>query len=185
MQAAPATHAELAETLSALSLGLSASELHGSLTGFLCAGGLSASGSWLQDLALDEVEDALGDSPRRELFVRLFDECAELLDDPDYAFEPLLPDDEAPIAERAGALVEWCRGFLGGLGLSGSLAHEGLAGDAGEVLTDLGRIAATSFDTGEADDDEDAYSEVVEYVRVGVLLLHGELARAPRDATRH
>ena len=105
-----------------------------------------------------------------------------LLDDPDLLRAPAA-DDEAPIAERAGALVDWCRGFLGGLGLSGSLAHEGLTGDAGEVLADLGRIAATELRHGEAEDDEEAYAEVVEYVRVGVLLVHGELARAPHDAT--
>ena len=97
-----------------------------------------------------------------------------------------MPDDEASIDERAIALVDWCRGFLGGLGVSGADVDNGLGGEGGEVLSDLARIAATRFDAGDtAEDDEEAYAEVVEYVRVGVLLLHSVLGRVPDTATRH
>jgi uncharacterized protein len=187
MSPAHATNfAELHRTLADLRLGIGAAELHGSLTGFLCAGGMAHAGSWLHDLALDEVADALRGEPQREIVDRMFADCADELDDPDLAFTPLLPTDDSPIQDRAAALVEWCRGFLGGLGLSGTTIGEGLSGDATEILSDVGRIAATRFDEGEsAEDDEDAYAEVVEYVRVGVLLLHTELARPPDEATRH
>lgn len=179
------SHAELSQTLSALQLGIGASELHGSLTGYLCAGGMAHSRSWLHELALDEVEDAIADAPEKRVFERFFDDCFDDLEDPDLGFAPLLPDDEVPMSDRAGALVEWCRGFLGGLGLSRCRVDE-LSQEGDEVLKDLGRIAATEFDTGDsATEDEEAYAEVVEFVRVGVMLLHDELARAPRQATRH
>ena len=181
-----ATHAELAEALATLRLGMSASELHGSLAGYLCAGGLPDPRRWLHELAIEEVEDAALDSPERLVLDRLFAGCAEGLEDPELSFEPLLPDDAEPIGERAGALVEWCRGFLGGLGLSGAELSGHLSGESDEVLHDLGRIAATKFDSGDtAEEDEDAYAEVVEYVRVGVMLLHNEIAGQPRSATRH
>jgi uncharacterized protein len=61
-----------------------------------------------------------------------------------------------------------------------------LAGDSGEVVGDLGRIAATEFDPGDTDaDDEEAYAEMVEYIRVGVILLHQQLALSQSGATRH
>jgi uncharacterized protein YgfB (UPF0149 family) len=181
-----ATHAELSRALVALQAGISASELHGSLTGFLAAGGMSREGAWLHDLALDQVHDAIGGSADRLLFDRLFAASSAELQDPSLSFDLLLPDDEASIEERAVALVEWCRGFLGGLGVSGADLGEGLGGDAGEVLKDISRIAATRFDAGDtAEDDEEAYAEVVEYVRVGVMLLHSQLARPPKEATRH
>ena len=182
----PATHAELSEALSTLQLGMSASELHGALAGYLCAGGLSPAREWLSALALEEIDDALGDAPARELFDRLFSGCAADLEDPELAFDLLLPDDTSPMTERAVALVDWCRGFLGGLGLSGADLEQGLSGESSEILSDLARIAATRFDDESGgEEDEEAYAEVVEYVRVGVLLLHGELARSPDDATRH
>jgi hypothetical protein len=183
--AAIETYAEISQTLSALQVGIGASELHGSLTGYLCAGGIAHAGSWLHELALDEVGDAIAEAPERRVFERFFEHCADDLENPDLGFAPLLPADEEPMSDRAGALVEWCRGFLGGLGLSRCRIDE-LSEDGGEVLKDFGRIAATEFDTGDtASEDEEAYAEVVEYVRVGVMLLHDELARAPRGATRH
>ncbi len=52
-----------------------------------------------------------------------------------------------------------------------------------EVLADIGRIASSRFDYDEPEEDESALFEVLEFVRVGVLLLHTELTR-PRSA-RH
>ncbi len=178
---------ELSRTLSDLHLGIGAAELHGSLTGYLCAGGMAQTATWLQTLALNEVDDALSGKPDREVFDRFFVGCAEELDDPDLSFAPMLPGDASPIEERAVALVDWCRGFLGGIGLAGADLQTGLSGDSDEILRDLSRIAATRFDEGDsAEDDEEAYAEVVEYVRVGVLLLHNELgAQQARQATRH
>jgi yecA family protein len=179
-------HDEIANSLARLQVGLGASELHGSLAGFLCAGGVAHRESWLAELALDEVAESVAESEEREVFVRLFESLAVELDDPDLGFELLLPSDDAPMEERTTALVDWCRGFLGGVGLSGVDLTAGLEGDLGEVLGDFGRIAASGFQEGDsAEDDEEAFAEVVEYVRVGALLVRTELSRAPNEATRH
>jgi hypothetical protein len=182
----PASYSQLNEALDALQLGVSASELHGSLTGFLCAGGLARAGTWLRDLALEEVEEAIHGEPQAAVFDRLYAGCSAGLEDPSLGFDLLLPDDEAPIGERAHALVDWCRGFLGGIGLANVDVRNGLSGDGTEVLGDFSRIAATRFESVDGEEeDEEAYAEVVEYVRVGVMLLHNELARPPVSETRH
>ena len=183
----PLTHAELAHALKTLRLGMGASDLHGSLTGYLCAGGSAGAEEW--PAALEIEPDPIASDPiargsastlRNETLRRLYRDCREQLDDPDLGFEPLLPALDAPVETRAEALVEWCRGFLGGVGLSGS-APRLLSADANEVLADIGRIAASRFDYDDAEEDESALSEVLEFVRVGVLLLHTELIR-PRSA---
>ena len=51
----------------------------------------------------------------------VYDAMVRTLAGNDSAFAPLLPDDDAPLAERADALSMWCQGFLYGLG-SGSAA---------------------------------------------------------------
>lgn len=181
-----ATHAELSDALSQLRLGMTASELHGALSGYLSSGAMPARQSWLTELSLQEVDQALGNAPERELFDRLYVECTADLEDPEMSFDLLLPEDDAPMTDRAIALVDWCRGFLGGLGLSGIDLEKGMSQDANEVLGDMARIAATRFDEESGgEEDEEAYTEVVEYVRVGVMLLHSELARVPDEATRH
>jgi len=181
MTRSPLTHAELARAIETLRLGMGASDLHGSLTGYLCAGGTAGVEEWPAAL---ELEPDPGISLRNDALRQLYRDCRAQLDDPDLGFEPLLPAMDAPVERRADALVEWCRGFLGGVGLSGSATRQMLSADANEVLADLGRIAATRFDCEDEEEDESALSEVLEFVRVGVLLLHTELTR-PRASARH
>ena len=171
------THAELTRASQTLRLGMGASDLHGSLTGYLCAGGRAGAEEWPAALELE-----LEPKADPEVLRRLYRYCRAQLDDPDLGFEPLLPESGASVEQRADALVEWCRGFLGGVGLSGATLGA-LSPDATEVLADIGRIAASRFDYEDDEEDESALSEVLEFVRVGVLLLHTELTR-PRSA-RH
>jgi yecA family protein len=176
----------LARTLDRLEAGVGAAELDGALAGYLCAGGAAGADRWLPNLALDDLDESIDDARDREVFSSLYQSLASELDDPACSFAPLLPGDEAPVAERAAAMVEWCRGFLGGLGLAGADLGEGMSGEGAEVVGDFGRIAATEFDPGDSDaDDEEAYAEMVEYIRVGVMLLHQQFARAQPEATRH
>jgi len=168
------THAQLGELLDKLHVGVSPSDLHGSLTGYLCAGAGSGQSAqeWLSALKL-ELEPAAGVPD--DTLDRLHDQCASRLNDPEMRFEPLLPAAETALDERAEALVQWCRGFLGGLGLAGGVSPDGLSADALEILQDFGAIAGSRFEYAEREEDENALSEVIEFIRVGVLLLHAEL----------
>ena len=178
MSDAPAvTHAELGEMLARLHLGVGASDLHGSLTGYICAGGSAGAQGWLQALELET--DPGVDLPQATL-ARLYEDCAAWFSDPELRFEPLLPELDSTLDARAEALVEWCRGFLGGLGLAGISARRGLSTDAQEILHDLGTIAGSRFEYADADEDEGALAEVIEFIRVGALLLHAELTNAGR-----
>lgn len=146
-------------------LAVDASELHGSLSGFLSAGGEAHSADWLSQLAL---EGAAGDALQQ-----LCQATSEQLQSPDFGFELFLPDDEQALELRADALVSWCRGFLGGFGLVAGSSDE-LSDESNEALTDLGRIASSAFTYDDPDADEAALAEVIEFVRVAALLLHGD-----------
>jgi uncharacterized protein len=179
------TFDDLDDLVMRLELGTEASELHGSLCGFLSGGGHFGGQGILPALHLEEGKTPVGTD--LSLLSRLRQETDEALSDPEFAFQLLLPDDDAPIGDRADALVEWCRGFLGGLGLAGSRGHGELSEEAREVLRDLGVIAASDLDRGDEEEDEASYTELEEFVRVGVLLLHAELAAGepPASDTLH
>ena len=98
----------------------------------------------------------------------------------DQGFEPLLPPADTALEHRADALVDWCRGFLGGLGLAGVSREHGLSADGAEILSDFGTIAGTRFEYADGEEDESALTEVIEFIRVGVLLLHAEIVSAPQ-----
>lgn len=184
---APITHAQLGELLATLHFGVDPSDLHGSLTGFLCAGGRASARDWLAALRVEVDEAEAAAAMNAAPLQQLFSECSAWLDDPDLRFEPLLPSLETPVDIRADALVEWCRGFLGGIGLAGVTEAGHLSPDCAEILKDFGTIAASRFEYADSEEDESALAEVIEFIRVGVLLLHTELAAAavPAKVTVH
>lgn len=169
---------ELVLALERLQSGVGAADLHGSLSGFLCAGGRSIE-TFLTAMAIDQVLlDQECDSDVRGVIGRLYRSCDAGLDDPDFAFNPLLPDDDQPLDKRAQALVQWCQGFVGGLGFGGFSDMAKLSPEGREVLADLAEIARShlAFDDDE-DADELALGELREFVRVGALLLREDLRR--------
>lgn len=175
------SHREIRAEIDRLGLGLDASELHGSLCGYLCGGGQAEPRGWLDRLAI--AEGAHGAHGEDSALERMFRISAEQLNDPDFGFELLLPDEDASLGQRADALLAWCRGFLGGFGLA-SGANPPLSAEAGEALDDLGRIAASQLSYDDPEADEDALAEIAEFVRVAAMLLHGDCVLGPRHRQR-
>ena len=78
---------------------------------------------------------------------------------------------------RVEALAAWCQGFLYGFGAAGTAARAKLPEPVSEVLADLAQLShAGALGVGGARGEEDAYVELVEFVRAGVQLVYDELA---------
>jgi yecA family protein len=152
-----------------------AAECHGALAGWLASGQGADPEPWL-DPMLEELDraDAKVERCRKDLLV-LHRQVADQLASAELGFTPLLPADETPLATRVGALAEWCEGFLFGLGLAGAAATRG-GEEVREVIGDFSQIARAGMETGEGDeDDEVAYAELVEYLKVGAQTVHDGL----------
>ncbi|HEX5637076.1 MAG TPA: UPF0149 family protein, partial [Gammaproteobacteria bacterium] len=95
--------------------------------------------------------------------------------------------DEASLAERTEALAEWCQGFVFGLAAGGLKRETELPADTAELISDMVAISRAGLDQDEPDDtDEDAYMQLCEYVRMGVLLITEELQPVmPADKHTH
>lgn len=169
---------------------MSAAECHGILAGWLCAGRSLSREDWLAQVVEEEVQgDVLAaeakdtlDALRKAMMIQLNDSMLE--------FYPLLPTDDEPLIERVDALGEWCQGFLLGMSLGGLKDLARLSGDSGEAVQDLVQMArAGSYDIEGGEEDEQAYADLVEYVRTAVLMINEELnpTRAPPqiDPTVH
>ncbi|HET9447269.1 MAG TPA: UPF0149 family protein [Steroidobacteraceae bacterium] len=182
------TFPEVARVLQALQSSVAAAESHGCLCGALCTTQQYPVESWLDELAPDADEVADEDpSDDRATLRLLFADTVRALRGDEMEFQLLLPDDDAALMERALALSQWCQGFLYGFGAGGAVPREQLSGEVEEVLRDLTHISQASVETGaEAEEEELAYAEIVEYVRAGVQLIHDELVelRAAGDADR-
>ncbi|MCB1776983.1 MAG: UPF0149 family protein [Candidatus Competibacteraceae bacterium] len=168
------------EMLSQLLKPVDPAELHGLLCGLLCTNASLDRDQWLY-----EAREALADDrelPQMldELLLPLFDENAGYIDNLDEPVTPLLPDDDAPLSERVRALGNWCQGLLYGLGLGESGWNDRLDSESQEFLKDVADIAQVGFNTDEENEaDENAYAEIVEYLRVGLMLVRQDTQNAP------
>jgi uncharacterized protein len=150
-----------------------AAEAHGSLCGALCSVSPYRMQDWVNEILPDGT--ALSDESAAML-ERVFTATANSFGEQGMEFEPLLPDDEQPLNGRANALALWCSGFLYGLG-SGHISDlEALNGDVGEIVRDFTEISRATGDDADADEsNEQAYAELVEFIRVAAQVVFEEL----------
>lgn len=162
-----------------LSLATTASELHGALCGWLSGGGASTP-AWLAPVLVDDTLTAPASDSALD---RLRIGSAAQLADRSFNFELLLPGSDASLVERSGALFDWCRGFLGAFGLAAG-GQPPLSEEGTEALGDLAKLAGAQPQDDGDEDDEEALAEIEEFVRVAVLLLHGDCVLASEHRQR-
>lgn len=98
------------------------------------------------------------------------------LADEDMSFSLWLPNDKEMLEERTMALSQWCSGFLAGLGSSGDATLQALSEEANDALKDLQQISiADVADTAESEEEELAYAEIIEYIRIVILMIREDL----------
>jgi len=163
-------------------------ECHGVLCGMICGESGRTAADFLSHLmTLQLTREA--DGVLHDALIEAFNSTVQQLADEELRFSLWLPDDEQPLAERTRSLAQWCTGFLAGLGMGGPL--QALSDEAEEALTDLQQIARAGFSlqkddaggTASNEEDEQAFCEIVEYVRVVTLILREEL-RGPGEDDR-
>lgn len=165
--------AQVAAEASRLQLASTPAELHGALAGWLAAGGADVR-AWPAEVLADPGLPAPDDGDALD---SLRTATAAQLDDAGFGFQLLLPDD-GDTTERAAALFAWCRAFLGGFGLA--VGGKALSAEGEEALGDLANLAGARIDEVDPDGDEEALTEIEEYLRMAVLLLHADCTLGPR-----
>jgi hypothetical protein len=170
-------YATYREALTDASSDLDASECHGMLCGLLCTVERFPEELWIEEVfASSGAAGPVTERCATTLMVAR-QETQRHLGGTGYEFAPLLPDDCAPLPERGKALAHWCRGFLYGLALGGLEEPMSSPKEVREVLGDLSEFTRLDVTGTEAETNvmESDYAEIVEYVRVGVMLVHTEL----------
>ena len=153
----------------------SPSEIHGLLTGLLCR---NVAAQALERHAAYHTWLALRPSGRLlEMLDRLYAATQDELDEySDFQFRILMPADDEDTNSRSTALKEFCEGFLGGFGSGEDDPASSLHEDVEEALADFARIGALREIVEDSDENEADLVEIIEYVRVSVLLVFAECA---------
>ena len=162
---------QVQEALDRLGATADAAESHGTLCALLIAN--SDPAAWfahtLEDLPAPG--DVLA-SEQLSLLEQLFETTREQLNNEDLSFELLLPDDSDDFGIRLMGLSGWCQGFLYGVGATGLAAEDGTDEQARECLSDLLEISKLRHDEEASDEAELQFAEIVEHVRMAILLLN-------------
>lgn len=157
-----------------------AAQCHGLAAGRLAVAGLGGSDSWLQQvLAGTDSNNALR-AECAAMLEKLYAETGRLLSERQSEFGPLLPDDDSGIEQRTEALAHWSEGFLHGLiaesmgePIKARLAEEPIA----DIVRDLLQITRAGVEAdSDEEDNQQALTEIEEYLRVATQLVYEELA---------
>lgn len=161
------TYNALADWLTEVESTTSPAGFHGQIAGMWCR-----HTQLPDDLALDEV------NRNTPAWAALLDYAAQVrgdLEDPACSFQPVLPPDNAPLAERVTALADWSAGLMFGVGSAGELDKDKASDEVKELLRDLMEICKISVEEDEDGEAEEAYTEIVEYLKVAAQTLYVEL----------
>lgn len=171
----PVHYTELSEALARLGYAENPAEFHGALCGALCANDAEqVDVGELLEAGGSTVGEAAGDDARA--LAQLRGESAVALGSAEMSFAPLLPDDEQSLAARVEALAAWCHGFLFGLTTGRPLNMKQCSPELKELLRDFTQFTQAGVDSGDDPGiEENAYAELIEYIRVGVQLIFMEL----------
>ena len=176
------------ESIGILGLPFSGSEIHGVMCAYLCAGAIKEGEAYLRALMTNHQDAGL-----RNAALALFGLYAvsqQQIAGFNFEFQLLLPDDDAPLLDRAQAFSEWCEGFMQGMrmaGITGEQFHDEEAEEAFQHLAEFAELDCDSLQVNET--DERALMEVSEYARMAVLQiyldLHAEHRPKERSETAH
>jgi len=176
---------ELNQALSKTTLKLHPSQAHGLICGILTGNSHSAA-AW-EELVTGGKEKG----KTHAMLQDLYDASLKQLDEFLFDFQLVLPTDAEDLPVRAEALTLWCQGYLTGLKFVHVQIVDRSASDMSEAINDLIEIAKMNYEDVVAnEEDEEAYVELVEYVRMAVILIYQDireetLAKKPVNSSNH
>jgi len=181
-------HDELDDALRRCGSNWDAAQTHGLLTGRLAVAGVAAGPEWLSQVLAGTDESSADRLACQKMLDGLYQSTYWQLSERLSEFVPLLPDEHTDAALRTAAMAHWSEGFLHGLvsaqhgdELRDRLAAEPLA----DIIRDMLQITRAELDEAtDAETNEAAYTELVEYLRVAAQLAYEELAEI-RHAGSH
>ncbi len=173
------TYSDLQDALEKAGAQCSASESHGLLCGIVCGAGKADRTLWLEPVLGEGNTLSSAAQAAQGVLQALYAEIQSQLNDPGLGLELLLPGDDVLLAVRSTALGDWCRGFLYGLAVGGVREDPEPGGHVSELMRDFFEISRAQPEEVSSEEEEDAYMEITEYVRMCVLLCHAELQPLP------
>lgn len=175
------SYENISSVLQAQNVIVDAAEVHGILCGMLAGGMNIDDKDWVSALA-DVINQGDTLAPNAQNIIDLlFNQTCQQFIEADFALSMCLPNDNASINQRGEALVNWVQGFLLGFGMhQNDLTN--CSDEAKEALEDFTQIAKLDEAMEENEESEQAFFEVIEYVRISAMLCFNEMGKSLIDS---
>lgn len=151
-----------------LNVDYSVSFSHGILCGFFCIRDNVDIELWLR-----EILTSFDDKDVNEDMCLIFNNTKEQITDPTLNFQILIEDDSQPLSQQAISLVDWCQGFLLGIGLSDMQSQDQ---ELMEAIKDISEISKLNIQIADNNENTEQLTQIIEFVRMNVLLIQ-EIAK--------
>ena len=174
---------QIQEILSHVQSAYTAEDSHGMLCAMLIVNNSLQCKRWVDEICTQSEEGLSLDGVSHDTLCELYEHTKQELNDTLLNFTLLVPEDDNSLNARVTSLKKWCDGFLFGLALAGVKDLTHVPEDSMEILQDITSISQASEDEEEEEMNEVAYSDIVEYVRMGVLLINEEMHPMNRPQT--
>ena len=180
-------HNELDAALRRCGSTWNAGQTHGLLCSRLALAGAEGASRWLAQVLADTDPENTLRTECQAMLEALCTSTWQQLSERQSDFMLLLPDDADSAQVRTEAMGQWCEGFLHGLvsETHGDELRERLASDPlSDIIKDLLEITRATVGK-EADEQatDNAFAELVEYLRVAAQLTYEELAEFREPST--
>ncbi|MDC9714357.1 MAG: UPF0149 family protein [Gammaproteobacteria bacterium] len=151
---------------------------HGILCGFACVKPDLSLDDWLNEVLISIDFDNLNEKSAHQQLAQIYNNTLSQLGDETLNFQLLIADENCKLTEQADTLIQWCQGFLLGLGLKKISTNDE---DVLEMIKDFGEIS--KLDVGVLDSEQNAQdlNEIIEFVRIGALLIQETLQPSKQD----
>ena len=174
----PLDYDQLKSALHALNTDDTISSAHGILCGFACVKPDLSLDDWLNEVLVSIDLNNLNEKSAHEELAQIFNETLSQLNDETLDFQLLIADEDSRLGEQANTLIEWCQGYLVGLGLQKiSTTDE----DALELIKDFSEISQLDANVLDTEQNAQDLNEIIEFVRMGTLLIQETLQPSKQD----
>ena len=166
------------DALQKLNTDATISSAHGLLCGFYCVKQDISIDDWLNEVLVNIDLNNIVEKESHQVLAEIFNNTSEQLAAPTLNFWPGIADDVSSLREQANTLIEWCQGFLVGLGLS---SVETSDEEVLEMIKDISENSQLDAELLDSEENTQDFYEIVEFVRMGVLFIQETLQPSKQD----
>ena len=174
---------QIEDALSSVQSPYGPEDCHGMLCAMLVVNNSLHCARWLDEICTQNNAADAQINDDHDILCELYEHTKQELNDTLLNFTLLIPEENNSLNARVSALKKWCDGFLFGLALAGVKDLTHVPEDSMEILQDITTISQANEDEEEDEMNEVAYMDIVEYVRMGVLLINEEMQPMNRHQT--